>query len=96
MHYIRPHGGKWPFLFLVVSVLRTVGIPVELCVLPHTTVGIPVCGSTCIPQEFQQLFVTLSHTHTLLLVLLHTLYKCCHRDVSNVVNGEKSKEEFSL
>ena len=55
-----------------------------------------MCGSTRIPQEFQQLFVTLSHTHTLLLVLLLTLYKGSHRDVSNVVNGEKSKEEFSL
>ena len=62
----------------------------------QTTVGIPVGGSTRIPQEFQQLFVTLSHTHTLLLVLLLTLYKVCHRDVSNVVNGEKSKEEFNI
>ena len=82
MHYIRPHGGKWPFLFLVVSTNNQL---LEF-----------LCGSTRIPQEFQQLFVTLSHTHTLLLVLLLTLYKGCHRDVSNVVNGEKSKEEFSL
>ena len=67
---------------------------ISICFFKQPTVGIP--GSTHIPQEFQQLFVTHTHTHTLLLVLLLTLYKGCHRDVSNVVNGEKSREEFSL
>ena len=67
----------------------------------QTTVGIPVweythsnnTDSTGIPTVVCN---SLTDTHTLLLVLLLTLYKGCHRDVSNVVNGVKSKEEFSL
>ena len=61
-------------------------------VLPHTLSCVwEYTHSTGIPTV-----VCNSLTHTLLLVLLLTLYKGCHRDVSNVVNGEKSKEEFSL
>ena len=55
------------------TVLRTV----ELCVGVH---AFHRNSNSC----FQ-----LSHTHTLLLVLLLTLYKGCHGDVSNVVYGEK-------
>ena len=64
--------------------------PLEFLWVEYThSTGIPtvVCNS---------LSHTHTHTHTLLLVLLLTLYKVCHRDVSNVVNGEKSKEKFSL
>ena len=48
------------------------------------------------PLTFSLTTTIQTHTHSLLLVLLLTLYKGCHRDVCNVVNGEKSKEEFSL
>ena len=98
--------GKYSDPFLTASPAYYFREAMEEGYIPHKDVFVSpsfykqllefLCGSTHLPQEFQQLFVTLSHTHTLLLVLLLILYKGCHRDVSNVVNGEKSKQEFSL
>ena len=59
VHYIRPHGGKWPFLFLVVSTNNRW----NSCVWEYThSTGIPtvVCNS-------------LTHTHCYLYCYLHCI-----------------------
>ena len=72
VHYIGPHGGKWPFLFLVIST-NNCWNSCGMRVLPHTTRMWEYTHSTGIPTVVcNSLSLTHTHTHCYLYCYLHT------------------------